>query len=465
MKTLCITISVIIILATLSATIQVHAQQYPHGIGSNSSAHYNSVGLTYQQCQDKISSELQKTVDSLDRGKAVALAITSPDFQSKISGHKYELTIISTNDTWDNSMCGNVKRTAVGVGFNFLDTPDTYLESVGVAENANMSQITQIETTTTPICHNDCPPATPPNWNDFVPNISSDFHFNGVMIPNVTIPVNIDLANEGNSTLYDIRVAFVDSPLLRNFKTGYGNFTLEIGQEKTISGTIVLPSELSNVSSSLNWMVYAKHQDATNGSKEFHKTINLANKSMSRDNSVSFDTILPPLKQKVLVNEIKCKQGFQLIIKSNDYSPACVISSTMQKLIQRNWGESLDTLEESPAIKKMDIIGLQQNYNVGQPIHASLRFTGWSYEYMPYMKILNATGDQIWFNCPDCVIHSEHATGPPGYFGTFTLNLQDYNDRPPVINQTGTYTVTASYENKTAEANFIVIKSKNTILP
>lgn len=464
MKTRCVPIFTIIILASLSVMTYAHAQQYPHGIGSNSSALYNSAGLTYQQCQDKISSEIQKTADSLDRGKAVALAITSPDFQSKIAGHKYELTVVSTNDTWDNSMCDNVKRTAVGVGFNLLDTPDTYLESVDVAEDSNMSQVTQVETTT-PICHNNCPPAIPPNWSGFVPTISSDFHFNGIMIPNASVPVSIDLANVGNSTLYDIRVAFVDSPLLSNFKTGYGNFTLEVGQEKTISGTILSPSELSNVSSSLNWMVYAKRQDVTNGSKEFHKTINLADKSTSRDNSVSFNAILPPLKQKVSVNEIECKQGLQLIIKSNDYSPACVISSTMQKLIQRNWGESLDTLEEPPAIKKMDIIGLQQNYNVGQPIHASLRFTGWSYEYMPDMKILNATGDQVWFNCPDCVIHSEHAIGPPGYFGTFTLNLHDYNDRPPVINQTGTYTVVTSYENKTAEANFVVIKPENTILP
>ncbi|NHH97655.1 hypothetical protein DYY66_0785 [Candidatus Nitrosotalea sp. FS] len=161
MKTANIPIFTIIIIMSLSAMVHVHAQQYPHGIGSNSSALYNSVGMTYQQCQDRISSEMQKTADSLDRGKAVALAITSPDFQSKISGHKYELTVVSTNDTWDNSMCGNVKRTAVGVGFNLLDTPDTYLESVGVAEDSNMSQVTQVETITTPICHNNCPPAIP----------------------------------------------------------------------------------------------------------------------------------------------------------------------------------------------------------------------------------------------------------------------------------------------------------------
>src|SRR5574340_132963 len=141
---------------------QAQNSQYPSGIGSNSSALYNSVGLSYQQCQNKIGDELQKTVDSLDRGKAVALALTSPEFQSKVSGHKYALTIVSTNDTMDNSLCGDVKRTAVGVGFNLLDTPDTYIESIGVAEDPSLSKVSEVSTTITPICHDNCPLASPP---------------------------------------------------------------------------------------------------------------------------------------------------------------------------------------------------------------------------------------------------------------------------------------------------------------
>ena len=450
----------------ISSFTTAHAQQYPHGIGSNSSALYNSLGLTYQQCQNKIADEIQKTIASLDRGKAVKIALEFPEFQSKVAGHKYELTDISTNDTWDNALCGNVKRTAVGVSFNLLDTPDSYLESVNVAEDANMSQVIQVGTTITPSCTNNCMPTSPPPLgSNFIPNIASDFHLAGVMVPNATIPVSIDLANERNSTLYNVHVAFVDSPLLQNFRTGYGNLTLRVGEEKTILGTMSSPSEISNVSSSLNWMIYANSQDGAAVSKEFHKIVNLADKSTWIDNSVSYRTILPPLKQDSPVNEIQCRQGYQLIIKSEDYSPACVTPTTNQTLVMRGWGESLKILSEPPAIKKMDIVGLQQNYAVGQPIHAALKYTGWSYEYMPEMKILNASGNQVWFNCPECVVHTEHATIYPGSFGTFTVNLQDYNGRPPVINQTGTYTIVASYENKTVQETFAVIQSGNNTLP
>ena len=439
-------------------------QNYSHGIGSNSSALYNSVGLTYQQCQNKIANGLQKIVDSLDRGKAVAIALASPDFQAKVAGHTYELTDISTNDTWDNSLCSNVKRTAVGVSFNLLDTPNTYFESVNVAEDANMTKITEVGTETTPICSNNCPPAIPAGWSNFVPDISSDFHFNGVMMPNATIPVSVDLTNAGNSTLYNVHIAFVDSPLLQNFKTGYGNFTLQVGQEKTILGTMSTPSEISNVSSSLNWMVYANNQGNTTGSKEFNKTVNLAVKSASRDGSISYRTILPPLKQDTPVNYIECKEGLELIVKSDDYTPACVTSSTNQTLVKRGWGESLDSLKESPLIKKMEIDGLQQNYEIGQPINATVKYIGWSFDSEPDVKIFDANGSQVWFNCPECVMRTELAIPYPGVFGTYNYQVQDPNGNSPMVNKTGTYTMVATLENKTAEAEFTVTNLQNGTL-
>ncbi|MDE1863240.1 MAG: hypothetical protein KGI33_10035 [Thaumarchaeota archaeon] len=38
------------ILLLIPSYAMAYAQQYPHGIGSNSSALCNSVGLTYRQC-------------------------------------------------------------------------------------------------------------------------------------------------------------------------------------------------------------------------------------------------------------------------------------------------------------------------------------------------------------------------------------------------------------------------------
>lgn len=453
MKILISTITVIIFMISTNA---VHAQtgQYLHGIGSNSSALYNSVGLTYQQCQDRISDEMQKTLSTLDRGKAVALALASPEFQARVAGHKYELAGISTNDTWDNSLCGNVKRTGVGVGFNLLDTPDTYIESVNVAEDANTSLIIQVDTSITPICRSNCPPAIPPIGSDFVPSIESAFRLAGVVVPNATVPVSVVVANSGSTTLYDVHVVFVSSPLLQDFGTGYGNFTLGPGEEKTVTGTMSLPSQISSVPSMLNWMIYANSQDGKMGSKEFLRTINLANRSSLDTGSMPIKAVPPPLKQNTPVNEIKCREGFLLIIKSEDYSPACVTPGTNQTLVGRGWGTPLSLLLEPPALKKIEIMGLQQNYEAGKKINATVRFTG--YEpggLVPDVKIIDSNGTEVWRNC--CIDHSE---SPHWTFSTFSYAVTGPAGRP-AINKTGTYAMVASLENKTAEASFAISPS------
>jgi len=51
--------------------------------------------------------------------------------------------------------------------------------------------------------------------------------------------------------------------------------------------------------------------------------------------------ILPPKKQVdfgISLEEIICKNNFELIFKSTDNSPVCVKPSTAQKLIERGWG-------------------------------------------------------------------------------------------------------------------------------
>ncbi|EPA04486.1 hypothetical protein BG20_I2303 [Candidatus Nitrosarchaeum limnium BG20] len=60
------------------------------------------------------------------------------------------------------------------------------------------------------------------------------------------------------------------------------------------------------------------------------------------------DTILSPLKQfnsGILADEIQCKEGFQLIIKSNDKSPACVKPQSVAVLLIRGWSMQSDTID------------------------------------------------------------------------------------------------------------------------
>src|SRR5574340_419189 len=61
------------------------------------------------------------------------------------------------------------------------------------------------------------------------------------------------------------------------------------------------------------------------------------NTSVSPSNNTS---TLPPLEQVksgVHAKDVQCKQGFTLIIKAEDGSPACVYSQVAQILIQRGW--------------------------------------------------------------------------------------------------------------------------------
>lgn len=312
----------------------------PYSMGSNSSAFENSVGLTSGQCQDKILYEKEKTADSLDRARAVELALSSPDFQSKVSGHRYALALISTKETWNASLCGNVKITAVGVGFNLLDTPGNY-KSIQVVEDANVSQVIKVNTTSNPICSIHCTHGKP-TWKDFTPDLQFGSFFTGKAMPNSTIPIEFDLVNNGNYTLYNAVIVFFDSPLLSMTHSSFENFTLKPGEQKTTAGTIRTPSELPNVPILLNYLIGAKDQDGRMGSKEFQQIINLANMS-SYERSPVVIHAAPPLKQfksGIKAQDVKCKDNLVLAIKKENGLPACINPDGLAKLVIRGWAEN-----------------------------------------------------------------------------------------------------------------------------
>jgi len=60
------------------------------------------------------------------------------------------------------------------------------------------------------------------------------------------------------------------------------------------------------------------------------------------------ETILsiPPLQQLkagISANDIVCKQGFELVVKSKNNSPVCIKPSSVQKLVTWGWARSLAT--------------------------------------------------------------------------------------------------------------------------
>jgi len=152
--------------------------------------------------------------------------------------------------------------------------------------------------------------------------------------------------------------------------------------------------------------------------------------------------------------DVHCHAGLSLILKKENFAPACVHSLTATKLILSGW--AIAHLPE-PFIEKFAITGLQQNYTIGQPINATVTYAGYYWYKEPDVKILDANGTQIWYNCAYCYARSEAIPSPS--FDTFTYIVRDYSsNKLPMINKTGTYTMVASLDNKAASVEFTVVK-------
>ncbi len=63
--------------------------------------------------------------------------------------------------------------------------------------------------------------------------------------------------------------------------------------------------------------------------------------------SVNIESPLEQIKSGISPNNVVCKEEFQLVIKAEDGSPACVTSDTAQKLIERGWARELTNIVKS----------------------------------------------------------------------------------------------------------------------
>lgn len=165
-------------------------------------------------------------------------------------------------------------------------------------------------------------------------------------------------------------------------------------------------------------------------------------------------------KNGMSAQDVHCHAGFSLIIRKENFAPACTYPITATKLILSGW--ALGTPPIKRFISDIDIMGLQQNYTIGQPIDATVTYAGyWSGAWEPDVKIFDSNDTQIWFNCPNCTNDKYSISGNmalvPSY-GNFTYHVQDYNGHLPTINETGTYTMVVSLANKTASAEFTIVK-------
>jgi len=80
------------------------------------------------------------------------------------------------------------------------------------------------------------------------------------------------------------------------------------------------------------------------------------------------DSGIPPLKQfneGISLEKIRCKQGFELVLKTSNNHPACVKESSLDILVQRGWATVLDIIikqhmpVDAESAEKARLIGIK----------------------------------------------------------------------------------------------------------
>ena len=70
--------------------------------------------------------------------------------------------------------------------------------------------------------------------------------------------------------------------------------------------------------------------------------------------TTTIDSPLKQFKTGIPINDIQCKDNLVKIMKLSNSTPACVKSSTAEKLLLRGWGESIDDSETTKTITLED---------------------------------------------------------------------------------------------------------------
>ncbi|MGB9002244.1 MAG: hypothetical protein WCC52_00370 [Nitrosotalea sp.] len=117
-----------------------------------------------------------------------------------------------------------------------------------------------------------------------------------------------------------------------------GNFTRNTGASQMTSHS----GNFSQNGAAYNMTGYNKYQNmppGTNASSTIPS--GTTTPGTSTPTAATMQNMLPPLQQfksGTPANKISCEEGFQLIIKAEDGSPACVSSGTYSLLVERGWG-------------------------------------------------------------------------------------------------------------------------------
>ena len=150
------------------------------------------------------------------------------------------------------------------------------------------------------------------------------------------------------------------------------------------------------------------------------------------------DTMISPLQQVkigIAAQEVQCKEGFMLLLKAENGSPACVKPETVKKLVERGWGHQFFT--------QLSISGLEETYKIGNSIQFYIDVRGYG------------------FGCSDgtIVIYKMNDTNKSAIVSDNILQLCKFQTQPDfftyhfpshfVINSTGSFILKVSYLDQT----------------
>jgi hypothetical protein len=165
-----------------------------------------------------------------------------------------------------------------------------------------------------------------------------------------------------------------------------------------------------------------------------------------------------PLKQfnsGIAANNVTCKQDLELIFKAEDGTPACVSQQTGIKLIQIGW--AVQTMDYLKPWMKINTLGLNDTYIIGQPIIFSVNVQGFGYTPCDYPQVeiydnknpsmLIFHGNAYTMSCANLMAFSNYSFDFPGKNDHYVTS----------INKTGDYTLSIFYANDSIKKYFSVI--------
>lgn len=191
-------------------------------------------------------------------------------------------------------------------------------------------------------------PSPPLGMYHYTSKIFSVFQIDPEIVhPNGTSSIHILVTNNANFTLYDVSLGeSVNDSKSMLFSNIHKIDILNPNQTKTIFGTLHVFSDVRPTDYyDIWWNVVAKNQTGNMmESMQFHRNLpiaqNLPQYCCDKPVTITLESPLKQFRHGTVPKDVTCWQGFQLIFKVVDNSPACVNPYTALRLAQIGWTES-----------------------------------------------------------------------------------------------------------------------------